>query len=553
MTGDRTIGRMISALEKGPSIILHAKDPELADWRREAVRRGYEWLEATVPDRPEPLGVWTGLLESDAAVKQFRSLTVDEDLDEPSLRDARSFRKFLADWLRNRLKHGPVTLCLKRLECADLDSLLAMEFIARSFVDDRLAFILIAGPEDANGHWTKTYARLSRDIGIAGHLAAPQTSEPIPRQEEPPSISDGLYWCRHGAVHAGARMLASGLDVSGNDDDGTGWLTLALVATQLQDYEMSDMASDRALRSLRDSRAVRRARRVHLLALRRAGRLDAFRRLKSEYCKPLSVVALQPDHNERAWDLFDIALATSQDQDPSEHRLSLDRILSMPQSDISPNCLAAASIWRAALCYVQGDLTDALTFQTHGLSLLDERRDFSRVLLLSSRLGGLLAACGHHDQAIDVLTSAAGRAIAAGEPVLAAHNIAEAANAAQNIGDLRAAQNALPKGWAAAYVWASPVGQCLRFLTLAHVSIAERDYQTADQHYRRLADALNSDLIEEESWAIRLWCRASYVRADIARCLGQSHMPFVVMGLKLAERTGPEERGVLMALGRQRL
>ncbi|AUX47687.1 uncharacterized protein SOCE26_092110 [Sorangium cellulosum] len=554
--------------------------PLAAAWRGAAREAGVAWIEApgvdaSAPRPGEPFGFW---LDCAGALDPARPRAswlepvrrVYSDPCGPMLPDGNAVAFALLGQLSPLLR-GPSVLALRGLERATDDDLVVLGFLARALGAAGVVLVVFdEAPRDDAG--------IERRLSRAGDLPLARIDAPAasPRPAPPPyrgpeGEAAGVALCAAGALHAGVAALSEAL-AAAPEPHAPGraevWLHLAMAALQTHAPEVAL----RAARSARAAAAVpsvrRRARRVHMAALRQAGQAEALRELGlAAYAEREAA----PDAAERWWLHLDAALGCSMLDPEGRHEVLLDVIVA--GRDVPEGCRATAHLWKAAHVFVHGRgaasaatlvaererAAEAAALQERGLAGLEAMGDVTRALFVRARLGATLEIAGRPADAIAHLEVAAERARWCGERALAALATAEAVTTCAALGERARAESLFARERAASSpgerAGEGPRRVLLERRARAHLAIA----RGAPREARREAEALLAEARglppQHAQAAFAECCEAVYLLADAAALEGDGEAARALAGagLRLAADAGPEDRPRLCARGALRV
>ncbi|WP_437673947.1 hypothetical protein [Sorangium sp. So ce131] len=565
--------------------------PLAAAWRDAVREAGVDWIEApgvdpSAPRPGEPFGFW---LDCAGAIDPARPRAswlepvrrAYADPCGPMLPDGNAVAFALLGQLSPLLRR-PSVLALRGLERATDDDLLVLGFLARALGAAGVVLVVFA---EASWDDAGLERRLSRagEVSLARAVAPDASPRPAPDASPRPAPdasprsaptparraegeAAGVALCAAGALHEGVATLSAALAAAPEPqapERAEAWLHLAMAALQTHAPELALRAA-RIARTAADVPSVRRrARRVHMAALRQAGQAEALRELGlAAYAEREAA----PDPGERFWLHLDAALGCSMLDPEGRHEALLDVILA--GRDVPEGCRATAHLWKAAHVFARGRPAEAATLvvereraaeaaalQERGLAGIEAMGDVTRALFVRARLGATLEIAGRPADAIAHLEVAAERARWCGERALAALATAEAVTACAALGE-RARAEALVARERAASTPGERAGERPRRSLLerrarAHLAIA----RGASLEARREAEALLAEARglppQHAQAAFAECCEAVYLLADAAALEGdrEAARALAGAGLRLAADAAPEDRPRLRARG----
>jgi hypothetical protein len=500
-----------------------------------------------------PFAPWIELISSLEDARQLASRLRDgpsrvADPDEPILPDPPGAFADVGAWLERLAFRRPVVLVLHDVPHYGRDSLDLLVFLTRFLRNVPVRFLLVSNGLEATSAWDVCCATLANEIGINGESM--QGWQPAPYAPVGGQVGHAVRVCRAGAVHEGARLLATALIEAGGDDCEA-WQTLAMVGLWLGDGNIVATAATHILRSSATGRQKARARRTWMLSLRRSGDLA---RLRSAADVVLATeTAKGADRVPVAWSYLDRALVTSV-ADPVAHTAALDRLLQLPSGNVPPACLATGLVWRSTAAYFEDDLGKVVDLLAHALAVLEGLGDFTRSQHVRTRYGITLATVGRPDEAVQQLSIASRDAVALGQFDVAAICIAEAA-AALALGSTNESIDQVVQlaGWKAGRVWQSPIGRASALLMAARIACADGRLMEARAVIERLLAAVTGGEARVGDASIRFLCEAAFVQADIAQAAGENPEQWARAALEWAKRAPLEDQPVLRTRARNRL
>jgi hypothetical protein len=240
-------------------------------------------------------------------------------------------------------------------------------------------------------------------------------------------------------------------------------------------------------------------------------------------------------------------------EDVAEHQAALDELLAMPTRDVPRPCLATGLVWSAAAAYQRGDLSEVAALLARALDLLSALGEVSRALHVRTRYARTLAALGDSGTSTEQLGIACQEAVALGQFDLAA---VCAAGLPRPLNVKFAPSVRWPldglAGWKTQLLWRSPIGRASRRLLTARTACTEGRLSDA----RAEASALFADVMAADGGlgdaTVRVLCEAALTCADIALQAGDDATGWTRAAVEWADRAPPEDRPLLLALGRVR-